>query len=209
MKFVVEEGGFAPVREHETDAGVDLRTPERLVIYPHSSVFVDLKVRVEIPDGCVGLMTSKSGLMSKRGIKTTGTIDVGYSGTIGCKVFNHSSEIVMLDKGDKVTQLVVMPCIMDAVEIVDSIRSGERGENGFGSTGTEKKKKIHVESGIEYLDLSTKTYHILRRNDIDTVKQLLGWFHAGSQRRRIRGIGEQTLSEIEARLDEYEYDYHA
>lgn len=209
MKFVVEEGGFAPVREHETDAGVDLRTPERLVIYPHSSVFVDLKVRVEIPDGCVGLMTSKSGLMSKRGIKTTGTIDVGYSGTIGCKVFNHSSEIVMLDKGDKVTQLVVMPCIMDAVEIVDSIRSGERGENGFGSTGTGVKKKIHVESGIEYLDLSTKTYHILRRNDIDTVKQLLGWFHAGSQRRRIRGIGEQTLSEIEARLDEYEYDYHA
>ena len=209
MKFVIEEGGFAPVREHETDAGVDLRTPERLVIYPHSSVFVDLKVRVEIPDGCVGLMTSKSGLMSKRGIKTTGTIDVGYSGTIGCKVFNHSSEIVMLDKGDKVTQLVVMPCIMDAVEIVDSIRSGERGENGFGSTGTGVKKKIHVESGIEYLDLSTKTYHILRRNDIDTVKQLLGWFHAGSQRRRIRGIGEQTLSEIEARLDEYEYDYHA
>ncbi len=209
MKFVVEEGGFAPVREHETDAGVDLRTPERLVIYPHSSVFVDLKVRVEIPDGCVGLMTSKSGLMSKRGIKTTGTIDVGYSGTIGCKVFNHSSEIVIIDKGDKVTQLVVMPCIMDKVEIVDSIRSGERGENGFGSTGTGVKKKIHVESGIEYLDLGTKTYHILRRNDIDTVKQLLGWFHAGSQRRRIRGIGEQTLSEIEARLDEYEYDYHA
>lgn len=135
MKFVVEEGGFAPVREHETDAGVDLRTPEDLTIYPHSSVFVDLKVRVEIPDGCVGLMTSKSGLMSKRGIKTTGTIDVGYSGTIGCKVFNHSSEIVKLSKGDKVTQLVVMPCIMDAVEVVDSIRSGERGENGFGSTG--------------------------------------------------------------------------
>lgn len=209
MKFVVEEGGFAPVREHETDAGVDLRTPERLVIYPHSSVFVDLKVRVEIPDGCVGLMTSKSGLMSKRGIKTTGTIDVGYSGTIGCKVFNHSSEIVILDEGDKVTQLVVMPCIMDKVEIVDSIRSGERGENGFGSTGTGVKKKIHVESGIEFLGLGTKTYHILRRNDIDTVKQLLSWFHAGSQRRRIRGIGEQTLSEIEARLDEYEYDYHA
>lgn len=209
MKFVVEEGGFAPVREHETDAGVDLRTPERLVIYPHSSVFVDLKVRVEIPDGCVGLMTSKSGLMSKRGIKTTGTIDVGYSGTIGCKVFNHSSEIVILNEGDKVTQLVVMPCIMDAVEIVDSIRSGERGENGFGSTGTGVKKRIHVDSGIDEIGLSTKTYHILRRNDIDTIKQLLSWFYAGSQRKRFRGIGEQTLSEIEMRLDKYEYDYHA
>ena len=135
MKFAVDEGGFAPVREHKTDAGVDLRTPEDIVVYPHSSVFVDLKVRVEIPDGYVGLLTSKSGLMSKRGIKTTGTIDNGYAGTIGCKVFNHSDEIVFLGKGDKVTQLVVMPCITDEVEIVDEIKAGDRGENGFGSTG--------------------------------------------------------------------------
>ena len=73
--------------------------------------------------------------MSKRGIKTTGTIDNGYAGTIGCKVFNHSDEIVFLNKGDKITQLVVLPCIMDEVEIVDKITVGERGDNGFGSTG--------------------------------------------------------------------------
>ena len=208
MKFVVEEGGFAPVREHETDAGVDLRTPINVDIEPYSSVKVDLRVRVEIPNGYVGLLTSKSGLMDED-ITTRGTIDCGYSGTIQVRIFNHGKYPITFERGRKVTQLVVMPCIMDKPEIVDSIRSGERGENGFGSTGTGVKKKIHVESGIEYLDLSTKTYHILRRNDIDTVKQLLGWFHAGSQRRRIRGIGEQTLSEIEARLDEYEYDYHA
>lgn len=136
MRFVIDEGGFPPVREHETDAGVDLKTPQRLVIYPHSSIHVDLLVRVEIPKGYVGLLTSKSGLMRYRGVKTTGTIDHGYSGTIGCKVFNHSDEIVILDKGDKITQLVVMPCITDKVEIVDEIHSGERGENGFGSTGS-------------------------------------------------------------------------
>jgi len=135
MRFVVEEGGFVPIREHSTDAGIDLKTPVDLVIYPHSSAFVDLRVRVEIPNGYVGLMTSKSGLMSRMGIKTTGTIDCGYSGTIGCKIFNHSSEIVKLKAGDKVTQLVVMPCLMDEVEVVDSIRSGDRGEKGFGSTG--------------------------------------------------------------------------
>ena len=134
MKFVVEKGGYPPVREHKDDAGIDIRTPERLVIYPHSSVFVDLKVRVEIPQSCVGLLTSKSGLMN-RNIKTTGTIDHGYSGTIGCKVFNHGSEIVIIEKGEKITQLVVMLAIIDEVKIVDEIRSGERGENGFGSTG--------------------------------------------------------------------------
>lgn len=208
MKFVVDEGGFAPVREHETDAGVDLRTPIDVDIEPYSSVKVDLRVRVEIPQGHVGLLTSKSGLMDED-ITTRGTIDCGYSGTIQVRIFNHGKYPITFERGRKVTQLVVTPCIMDKTEIVDSIRSGERGENGFGSTGTGVKKRIHVESGIEFLGLSTKIYHILRRNDIDTVKQLLGWFCAGSQRRRFRGIGEQALSEIEARLNEYEYDYHA
>lgn len=134
MKFAVDEGGFAPVREHKTDAGVDLRTPRNVIISPHSSEFVDLLVRVEIPKGYVGLLTSKSGLMNKE-IKTTGTIDCGYSGTIGCRIFNHSNGHVLFKRGDKVTQLVVMPCITDEVEIVDEIKAGDRGENGFGSTG--------------------------------------------------------------------------
>lgn len=136
MRFVVEEGGFPPIREHSTDAGIDLRTPERLVIYPHNSVHVDLLVRVEIPKGYVGLLTSKSGLMRYRNIKTTGTIDAGYSGTIGVTIFNHSNSYAMFKRGDKVTQLVVMPCITDDVEVVDKISAGERGEKGFGSTGT-------------------------------------------------------------------------
>jgi dUTP pyrophosphatase len=135
MKFKVEEGGFPPVREHEEDAGVDLRTPIRMVLYPHSKTHIDLKVRVEIPKGYVGLLTSKSGLMKYRGIKTTGTIDNGYSGTIGCTVFNHSDEIIFIEKGDKVTQLVVVPCLTGKVELVDEIHGGERGENGYGSTG--------------------------------------------------------------------------
>lgn len=134
MKFAVDEGGFAPVREHKTDAGVDLRTPRNVIISPHSSEFVDLLVRVEIPKGYVGLLTSKSGLMNKE-IKTTGTIDCGYSGTIGCRIFNHSDGHVLFKRGDKVTQLVVMPCITDEVETVDEIKAGDRGENGFGSTG--------------------------------------------------------------------------
>ena len=208
MKFVVEEGGFAPVREHETDAGVDLRTPIDVGIEPYSSVKVDLRVRVEIPNGYVGLLTSKSGLMDED-ITTRGTIDCGYSGTIGVRIFNHGKYPITFERGRKITQLVVTPCIMDKVEIVDKITVGERGENGFGSTGTGVKKKIHVESGIESLGLSTRIYHTLYRNDIRTIKELLGWFYAGSQRRRFRGIGEKALSEIEARLDKYEYDYHA
>lgn len=135
MRFQIDEGGILPTRAHDDDAGIDLYTPERLVIHPRAKRHVDLKVRVEIPQGYVGLLTSKSGLMRWSSLKTTGTIDSGYSGTIGVTIFNHSDELVIINKGEKVTQLVVMPCIVDPVEVVKEIASGERGENGFGSTG--------------------------------------------------------------------------
>lgn len=135
MKFQIDEGGIIPTRAHKDDAGVDLYTPKNVIIRPESSEHIDLLVRVEIPKGYVGLLTSKSGLMKYKDIKTTGTIDAGYSGTIGVTVFNHGRGYAMFKRGDKITQLVVMPCITDEVEIVDQISSGERGENGFGSTG--------------------------------------------------------------------------
>ena len=135
MKFQIDEGGIIPTRAHKDDAGVDLYLPKDIIIWPRSTLHVDLLVRVEIPRGYVGLLTSKSGLMKNKEIKTTGTIDAGYSGTIGVTIFNHSYGHAMFKRGDKITQLVVMPCITDEVEVVDQISSGERGENGFGSTG--------------------------------------------------------------------------
>lgn len=135
MKFQIDDGGIMPTRAHEDDAGIDLYTPTSIVLRPEENVHVDLLVRVEIPKGYVGLLTSKSGLMKKYGITTTGTIDSGYSGTIGVTMFNHSKGLIVLKRGHKITQLVVLPCICDKVEIVDKIQSGERGENGFGSTG--------------------------------------------------------------------------
>lgn len=135
MRFQIDRGGIVPTRAHKDDAGIDLYTPERLVIRSKSAIHVDLRIRVEIPEGHVGLLTSKSGLMKNNGIKTTGTIDHGYSGRVGVTVFNHSDSDYIIAKGSKITQLVVMPCITDTVEIVDRIESGERAEDGFGSTG--------------------------------------------------------------------------
>ena len=136
MRFQIDEGGIVPTRAHKDDAGIDLYTPKNITIWPFSAEHVDLLVRVEIPKGYVGLLTSKSGLMKNGRIKTTGTIDAGYSGTIGVTIFNHSNSYAVFKRGDKITQLVVMPCITDDVEIVDKISAGERGEKGFGSTGT-------------------------------------------------------------------------
>lgn len=135
MRIKVDEGGFVPLRAHATDAGLDLRTPMEVTVPAHGSVVVDTKTHAELPQGCAGLLVSKSGLNVMHGITSTGLIDEGFTGTILVRLYNHSGEDYTFHEGDKVTQLVVMPVRYEAVEIVDSINGSERGGGGFGSTG--------------------------------------------------------------------------
>ena len=135
MRIKVEDGGYVPSRAHNTDAGMDLRTPVAVTVPAHDSVVVDTKTHVELPQGCGGLIVSKSGLNVKHGITSTGLIDEGYTGTILVRLYNHSDEDYSFNEGDKVTQLVVIPVRYEPVEIVPEISGGERGDNGYGSTG--------------------------------------------------------------------------
>ena len=135
MKIKVDLGGFEPSRAHDTDAGMDLRTPVAVTVPAHGSVVVDTKTHVELPHGCAGLIVSKSGLNVMHGITSTGLVDEGYTGTILVRLYNHSGEDYTFAEGDKVTQLVVFPVVYVPLELVDSIDGGERSDDGFGSTG--------------------------------------------------------------------------
>lgn len=135
MRIKVESDGFEPSRAHATDAGLDLRTPIAVTVPAHGSVVVDTKTHVELPQGCAGLIVSKSGLNVKHGITSTGLIDEGFTGTILVRLHNHSDEDYVFEAGNKVTQLVVFPVRYEHVEVVDSINGGERGDDGYGSTG--------------------------------------------------------------------------
>lgn len=135
MKIVLDPGSIMPSRAHETDAGLDLFSPVRKVIRANDWESIDTGVHVEIPDGYVGMITSKSGLMAKEGITSRGTIDCGYTGSIKAVLFNHSKRDYIVEKGQKITQLVIMPIITPTLELVDSLEETDRGENGFGSTG--------------------------------------------------------------------------
>jgi dUTP pyrophosphatase len=95
----------------------------------------DTGVHVQIHEGCVGLVKSKSGLMCNHGILTDGTIDCGYTGSIRVCLFNHGSSKYEVKKGDKIAQLVIVPCVLPELELVDSLEETDRGANGFGSTG--------------------------------------------------------------------------
>lgn len=134
MKIKLDEGAYLPERAHPDDAGLDLKTPKSFWLFAGNSIKIDTGVHVGIPKGMVGLITSKSGLMA-RGVTCRGTIDSGYTGSIHAVLFNHGREGIVFHEGDKVCQLVVLPCVIEEIELVDELEETDRGAGAFGSTG--------------------------------------------------------------------------
>ena len=136
MRIMLDDGAFAPVRAHKTDAGLDIRAKSDAVVRAGQSMTFHTGVHVELPPGTCGLLVSKSGLNVRHDITSTGLIDEKYTGDIVVKLFNHGFEDYQVHAGDKVSQMVVIPIWHDPViEIVDELPETERGSNGFGSSG--------------------------------------------------------------------------
>lgn len=135
MKIKLDSGAFVPVRAHGTDAGADLRSPVETVIPAGCSCIIDTGVHIQLPHGYVGMLKSKSGLNVWHGITSEGVIDEGYTGSIMVKLCNHGDKPYKIERGDKITQLVVVPCEYVDFEVVDKLDDSERGDNGYGSTG--------------------------------------------------------------------------
>lgn len=135
MKVMLDNGAYEPIRAHKTDAGMDLRSPVKVVVPAGGSATINTGVHVELPYGTVGMLKSKSGLNVNYGITSEGVIDVGYTGAIVVKLYNHSDTDYTVNAGDKITQLCVIECIYPDIEIVEELFDTERGANGFGSSG--------------------------------------------------------------------------
>ena len=135
MKIVIDDGAFAPIRAHNSDAGLDLRAWMGAVVPARGSAIIGTGTHVELPRGCCGLLVSKSGLNTVRDITSTGLIDEGYTGQIMVKLYNHGDKDYEVKPGDKISQLVVIPVRYEPFEIVDRLEETERADAGFGSTG--------------------------------------------------------------------------
>lgn len=136
MRILLDNGAYIPEKAHDTDAGYDLRSPVDAVLHPRSSVTIDTGVHVELPAGTAGMLKSKSGLNVKHDITSEGVIDVGYTGSIRAKLYNHGDNRYMINAGDKITQLVIVQLAeVGTLEIVDKLEETKRGANGFGSSG--------------------------------------------------------------------------
>ena len=136
MKIKLDEGAYMPVRAHDTDAGLDLRTPKEVTVPAHGSVIIDTGVHVALPHGYYGKLESKSGLnVNYNVVSLGGTIDEPYRGSIVAKLYNLSDLDYTFNAGDKVVQMVIQPYIAPELEEVDELDETDRGEKGFGSSG--------------------------------------------------------------------------
>lgn len=140
---MVCEKGCKPVRKHPADAGADLKANapngrRRVwVIPPMGECMIPTGVRVCIPLGYVGLLAARSSLHKKGLILSNGigVIDSGYTGEIKVPLKNLSAGNANVECGERIAQLIVLPCVLPAFVKVSDLAETERGEGGFGSTG--------------------------------------------------------------------------
>ena len=136
MKIMLDKGAIMPTKAHFTDAGYDLYARDSQIIGAKESATFDTGVHIVLPLGTVGMLKSKSGLNVRHGLTSEGVIDVGYTGSIVVKVYNHSGMDYKVNAGDKITQLVILPLAnVGELDVVEQFEETERGNNGFGSSG--------------------------------------------------------------------------
>lgn len=135
MKIMLDKSAIMPTRAHDTDAGLDLYATEDKIVPARGSAVFDTGVHVQLLHGTAGFLKSKSGLNVNHDITSDGVIDVGYTGSIRVKLYNNGDTDYNVKRGDKISQLVVVLCVMPKLDIVENLDLTERGNNGFGSTG--------------------------------------------------------------------------
>lgn len=121
-----------PFRAHYNDAGADIHSTQQLVVNPHTTAKIPLGFGLNLPDGFMACVYPRSGLTSKGIISHIPPIDSGYTGEIHAIITNTTDEPYIINKDDRIGQIVILPIILcDFVEDLGN----ERGDNGFGSSG--------------------------------------------------------------------------
>lgn len=127
-----------PGRAYAGDAGLDLAAVERVVLRPGERAVVPTGIAVAIPEGFAGFVQARSGLAMRHGIavvNSPGLVDSGYRGELRVILLNTDrNETFVVEAGDRIAQLVVLPVPeLDLVE-VEELPESERSVRGFGSS---------------------------------------------------------------------------
>ena len=121
-------------------AGYDLRAcmDAPVEIPPHTTAKIGTGLSIAVPEGYFGAIFARSGLATKQGLRPAncvGVCDSDYRGEYIIAIHNDSGEVRTVSPGDRIAQLVVLPCAAADFTLEDSLPDTERSDGGFGSTG--------------------------------------------------------------------------
>lgn len=137
----LSDTAIIPSYQTEYSAGADLYSDsDDVEINPGETFLVSTGIAVAIPVGYVGLVYARSGLATKKGLapaNKVGVIDSDYRGEIKVSLHNHSNEARVVEKGERIAQIVFTPYIQGMFNEVDELDDTQRGAGGFGSTGSK------------------------------------------------------------------------
>ena len=130
-----------PEYAYPSDSGFDLFSTEEIILQSFGRALVPTGIKLSIPEEFEIQVRPKSGLAINQGLtvlNTPGTVDSGYNGEIKVIIFNTNNTTVTIPKGTKIAQAVLSPVVngkyVDLIK-VNKVGDGDRGNNGFGSTG--------------------------------------------------------------------------
>ena len=137
----LKNNAIIPTRGSLQAAGYDLYAcldSEAVEIGPHKTVKIGTGLSVEVPEGYFGAIFARSGLAAKQGLRPAncvGVADSDYRGEYIVAVHNDTEEPKIIENGDRIAQLVIMPYLSVEFEEAQELDATERGTGGFGSTG--------------------------------------------------------------------------
>lgn len=140
LPLTLAEGAQVPSYAHDTDACADLYALEDTVVPPQTyGNKLRTGVNIQLPEGWLAMIFPRSSTGAKTPLRlsnSVGIIDSGYRGELGVLFDNTSTRAVEIKKGDRIAQLLVMPSYRFQPKVVENLEDSDRGEGGFGSTGT-------------------------------------------------------------------------
>jgi len=140
----LEHGADIELPKYESDqaAGVDVRAAveKPTELKPGERTLIPTGFKMALPAGYEAQIRPRSGLAYKNGItvlNSPGTIDSDYRGEVKVLAINHGDESFVINKGDRIAQMIISPVHQAMIKEVDSLEETDRSDGGFGSTGVK------------------------------------------------------------------------
>jgi len=137
----------APSRSYDGDCGYDLYVSSPTICDPLTNTNIPHNINIQLPPDTWGWLTARSSTLRDKGlIVQGGVIDGSFRGEVLTQVFNPTADEIMVEEGDRISQLIIMPLITPAIVAVDKLDQTDRGGRGFGSSsGSNSNQAVEIE----------------------------------------------------------------